>query len=287
MAGSRGRPGAPGRLATPSIPREPRADSPAGAATATRAVQPVQSVDRALRILEILARTGGAGVTEIATELDVHKSTAFRLLAVLETHDLVEQETDRGTYALGFGVVRLAGATVGSHGPRADRPARVRGARRARGRDRERRDPRRGTAVNVCQAHGTSAIGSVNWVGRSTPLHATSSGQVLLACAPRPHGRRCSRSSSSASPSTPSADPELLRRELDSVRAEGWALTREAYEIGLYGVAAPVRDASGEVCGALSVTGPEYRLAPERHVEVVGQVRTAAAELGRRLGFLG
>ena len=44
----------------------------------------VQSVDQALSILEVLARTGEGGVTEIAAELGVHKSTAFRLVATLD-----------------------------------------------------------------------------------------------------------------------------------------------------------------------------------------------------------
>src|SRR5688500_20094429 len=72
----------------------------------------VQSVDRALTILEQLARHGEAGVTEIAGELGVHKSTAFRLVATLEAHRLVEQTEDRGKYRLGVGLLRLAGATT-------------------------------------------------------------------------------------------------------------------------------------------------------------------------------
>ena len=72
----------------------------------------VQSVDRALNILEVLARNGEAGVTEVAAELGVHKSTAFRLVATLEAHRLVEQTEDRGKYRLGVGVLRLAGATA-------------------------------------------------------------------------------------------------------------------------------------------------------------------------------
>ena len=72
----------------------------------------VQSVDRALTILEVLARIGEAGVTEVAAELGVHKSTAFRLVATLEAHRLVEQAGDRGKYRLGVGVLRLAGATA-------------------------------------------------------------------------------------------------------------------------------------------------------------------------------
>src|SRR3954452_285849 len=72
----------------------------------------VQSVDRALTNLGILARLGEAGVTEIAGELGVHKSTAFRLVATLESHGAVEQNEERGKYRLGVGVLRLAGATT-------------------------------------------------------------------------------------------------------------------------------------------------------------------------------
>ena len=79
--------------------------------TATETASGVQSVDRALRILEILARSGESGVTEIAAALEVHKSTAFRLVATLEQHGLVEQVEGRGKYRLGVGLLRLAGAT--------------------------------------------------------------------------------------------------------------------------------------------------------------------------------
>ena len=54
----------------------------------------MQSVDRALSILEILARRQEAGVTEIGKELGVHKSTAFRLLAVLENRGFAEQTVE-------------------------------------------------------------------------------------------------------------------------------------------------------------------------------------------------
>src|SRR5690606_1443160 len=72
----------------------------------------VQSVDRAVSVLEILARLGEAGVTEIAGDLGVHKSTASRLLGVLENRGLVTQSHDRGKYRLGAGVLRLAGAAA-------------------------------------------------------------------------------------------------------------------------------------------------------------------------------
>src|SRR3712207_4813844 len=144
-------------------------------------VAAVQSVDRALSVLEILAAKGEAGVTEVAAELGVHKSTAFRLVAALESKDLVEQLADRGKYRLGFGIVRLAGAAtaqldLAQEGRRtceelaADLGETVNIAIL----DGER-------AVNISQARGPAALSSHNWVGRATPLHATSSGKVLLA----------------------------------------------------------------------------------------------------------
>lgn len=65
----------------------------------------VQSVDRAVTVLEILARSGAAGVTKVAAELGVHRSTA----CALEHRGLVEQPRGRGKYRLGLGIARLAG----------------------------------------------------------------------------------------------------------------------------------------------------------------------------------
>src|SRR5947199_172921 len=60
----------------------------------------VQSVDRAIAILYLLAERGDAGVTEVAAQLGVHKSTAFRLIGALEAGSLIEQDGERGRYHL-------------------------------------------------------------------------------------------------------------------------------------------------------------------------------------------
>ena len=146
----------------------------------------VQSVDRALTILEVLARVGEAGVTEIAAELGVHKSTAFRLVATLEQHRLVEQSGDRGKYRLGVGVLRLAGATTA----RLDLVQEARPVCRQLAAD-------TGETVNIAvlsersalyldQVAGSSALQPHNWVGQHIPLHATSNGKVLLSGLDRP-----------------------------------------------------------------------------------------------------
>ena len=116
-------------------------------------------------------------------------------------------------------------------------------------------------AVNVDQAAGPSTVATHNWIGRLTPLHCTSSGKVLIAHLDPAGGPACSPRSGMAAltPSTVTAT-ERLDEELARVRETGYAVTVEEYELGLNAVAAPVRDRSGQVIAAVSVSGPSYRL---------------------------
>ncbi|HEV7896862.1 MAG TPA: IclR family transcriptional regulator [Planosporangium sp.] len=259
--------------------------------TEARAAEPgpalVQSVDRALSILEILARRRDAGVTDIGKELGVHKSTAFRLLAVLESRGFVEQAEERGTYRLGFGIVRLAGAiTAQLDLTRQSRTACERLAADVGETvnvailDGDR-------AVNISQVLGAASVASHNWVGKRTPLHATSSGKVLLAFAPAGVRESVLADALERFTATTITDAAALKLELDQIRAVGWGRTAEEYEVGLHAVAAPVRGPDGAVVGALSISGPAYRLAPDSFPDVAERVVAAAADVSARMGFFG
>jgi DNA-binding IclR family transcriptional regulator len=245
----------------------------------------VQSVDRALSVLEILAAQGEAGVTEVAAELGVHKSTAFRLVAALESRGFVEQLADRGKYRLGFGIVRLAGAAAAQ----LDIAREGRPICEALAADLEETvniailDTDR--AVNVSQARGPAALSTHNWVGQGTPLHATSSGKVLLAYAPDAVRKGVLSRELPRFTAATITDPEVLQQHLDRIVEQGWGSTVEEYEVGLNAVAAPVRDAAGDVVAAISVSGPSFRLYPEDYPKVARRVVSGADELSRRLGF--
>ena len=249
----------------------------------TQGAAGVQSVDRALTILGILARLGEAGVTEIATELGVHKSTAFRLVATLESHDMVEQNEERGKYRLGVGVLRLAGATTA----RLDVVQEARPICRKLAAD-------SGETVNIAvlsdrsalyldQVAGQSALQSHNWVGQHIPLHATSNGKVLLSelSADEVDNRLPRLTSYTTHTVTTRAK---LRRELVEVREQGYAVAVDELEIGLTAIAAPIRNAHGDVIASLSVSGPTFRLAEPRVKELVPVVLDSADEVSRRLG---
>src|SRR3954466_11249314 len=236
MAALRSRVKSGGRFAPHATYAEVMSE-PQGENAERGAVAVVQSVDRALSVLEILAAHGEAGVTEIAGELGVHKSTAFRLVAVLESRGFVEQLADRGKYRLGFGLVRLAGAAAAQ----LDIAQQGRPICEALAADLEETvniailDSDR--AVNISQVRGPAALSTHNWVGQGTPLHATSSGKVLLAHAPDAVRKSAlSRELPRFTPAT-ITDPEELRQHLDQIVERGWGSTVEEYEVGLNAVA--------------------------------------------------
>ncbi|MDQ0964163.1 DNA-binding IclR family transcriptional regulator [Streptomyces sp. B4I13] len=248
----------------------------------------VQSVDRAISVLEILAQRGEAGVSEVAAEIDVHKSTAFRLLGALEARGLVEQAGDRGKYRLGFGIVRLAGAVTGRIDiTQQGRPVCEELAEEI-GETVNIAVLQEHYAVNLYQVHGPGAVTAQNWVGQLTPLHATSSGKILLAHLPAEERTALLAEAGlkKVTPHTITARTKL-EKNLAEARERGYAWAREELEIGLHAMAAPIRNRDGEVIAALSASGPSYRLTDERLHELSPVLLKGAEEISRRMGHLG
>jgi DNA-binding IclR family transcriptional regulator len=246
----------------------------------------LRSVERAISVLEVLAARGEAGVTEVASEIAVHKSTAFRLLGALEGGGLVEQTGHRGKYRLGFGLIPLAGAV-------SDRLDVVQQGRAACARLATELGETVNVAVlrdhftvNVDQVRGPSTVASHNWIGQLTPLHCTSSGKVLLA-----HLDPATRAELLVRAGTPALTPRTvsatgrLEEQLVRVREAGYATAIEEYEVGLNAVAAPVFDRSGQVIAAVSVSGPSYRFDEQRIRHVVVPLLASTADISRRMGY--
>jgi DNA-binding IclR family transcriptional regulator len=259
-------------------------EAPAASGLEGTRVQGIQSVDRAASILELLGRTGSAGVSEVALELDVHKSTAFRLLGALEARGLVEQSVSRGKYQLGIGVLRLANAVYHRLSIVAQARASLERLADDQGETVNLAVQRSGWAVNLDQAMGPSPLASHDWIGNLTPLHATASGKVFLAAlsvdertalvGPGPLRRFTE---------TTVTDRDRLDAELAQVASAGVASTRGELEDGLNAAAVPVWDHRGAVVASISVAGPAFRFDPSDE-QVVADLLRAGAAVSERLG---
>lgn len=245
----------------------------------------VQSVDRALTILKVLSDRGESGVTEIATELGIHKSTASRLLSSLVDHDLVEQVAERGKFRLGVGILRLAGNVSASLEPVAG----SRAVTRLLAQDVE-------ESVNICVLDGSDALyvdqvigpnlsATKSWVGIRLPAHASATGKALTAWLDE-DARKAARPKKwiKLMPRT-IMSAEDLEKELALTRKRGYALAVEEYEPSLVGIAAPIRDAHGEVVATVAVSGPAHRITPDRYQDIARQVMDAALKLSGKADY--
>lgn len=245
----------------------------------------VQAADRVLRILEILADDGPMGVSAIARALGVHRSTAFRLLATLEARRFVVQESHRGTYALGAGALRIAGAV-------ALRIDLAQEAQKICDEVTARLDETSnvavlidGAAVNIAQATGGSSVAVRDqYVGQRTPLHATSSGKTLLAYSgdlKASAAGMLERFSDSTI-----VDEQALHTELAAIRRRGWGSALAEWQEHTNAVAVPVLGTDGSIVAALSLTAPAFRMPAEAMPGIAEQLHGFAREFARRLGHL-
>jgi DNA-binding IclR family transcriptional regulator len=244
----------------------------------------VRSVDRALSILQVVAQRGVLGVTDIAKAVGVHKSTAHRLLATLESRGMVVQTQDRGEYRLGYAVVQLAsGATSRAELTLVSRETTQRLAEEV------------GETVNVAihdgagvisidQHTGPSTITTVDWAGRRGPLHATAAGKLFLAF-PDADGSPAIPDELVGYTDRTTTDRARLTAQLEEIREQGWALSREEQEPGLVAVGAPVRDYNGAVVAAVVVSGPSFRLTADAVAGIAAQTVAAAEEISHRNGL--
>ena len=262
------------------MPRRPRSTSQRSST--------IGSVEKAVSLLKILGDgRPEAGVSELARRLNVHKSTASRLLATLERGGLVERDPRTEKYRLGFELVRLAGQ-VPRHADLIDlvRPA-LEALSEATGETINLALPDGNQVINIYQISSRHLVTETNWVGRRTPYHCVANGKALLAWRSETEIARLLAGRLEHFTANTLTTRRALRDDLAGVRKRGYATALEELEIGLNAIAAPVHDAQGEVIAAVSVSGPAYRVTLDRVPELGARTIEAAERISERLGWVG
>lgn len=227
------------------------------------AAEPVQTVETALSVYEALKNLDGAGVSTLAAELDLAKSTVHRHLNTLDQREWVVRRGD--VYYPALGVLEFA--DYARNRRRGYRMAERKVADLAAETD-ERAQflvEEHGKGIYVHRDRGQKAVQTDPGIGKSAPLHATAAGKAILANLPRRDVEEIIdwRGLPRLTENT-ITDPEALFEELARVRDRGYSLNDAEKLDGVRAVGAAVRQPSGAVVGALSISGPAHRLTDER-----------------------
>ena len=243
----------------------------------------VQSIERAFALLRALA-TAPYGVTELAEQVDLPKSTVARLLSALESEGAVTQDEMGGEYRLGDGLLDIAGAAQ----PGRNLVATVRpfllelseemgeaaGLGIMQGRD----------IYYLDHAEPEADVMVRDWTGEVLPMHSVPSGMAILAHLPQDEiAAYLAEPAEAVTPNT-LVDPTAIHERLDAVRNLGYAWGYEEGVDGINSLAAPIISAGGEVVAAIHVHGPAYRFPnPDRTHDLGMRLIEAAAGIVAQL----
>jgi DNA-binding IclR family transcriptional regulator len=247
----------------------------------------VQALDRAFAVLDLLGESDTPqGLAQVATSLQLHKSTAHRFLMVLEKHRMVER-TAGGKFRLGLKLFDLGNRAIEQYDLR------------------ERAQPhlRRLVAeteetAHLCILEGTHVIyidkieparsvRMITRIGASNPVHCTSVGKAILAFLPEERitdilGRLRFERYTSNTIST----VEALRAEIEKTRRRGYAVDDEEFEEGLRCIAVPVLDAQRLPVAAVSVSGPSFRVTAQKLPAIANHLLQCVRGISVDMGFV-
>jgi IclR family KDG regulon transcriptional repressor len=131
------------------------------------------------------------------------------------------------------------------------------------------------------------SIGMRSRLGVRAPAYCTAMGKVLLTGLEKVELEDYLAGTKLA-PCTANTitDPEALKMHLDQIRQLGYGVDEVEHEDGVKCIAAPIRDASGRMAGAISVSAPSFRLSLEKEEVVIKAVMASARQLSGQLGFV-
>ncbi|NUU61634.1 IclR family transcriptional regulator [Paenibacillus agri] len=239
----------------------------------------VRAVERALDILLCFTKDNELGLTEIAGQIGLHKSTVHRLLTTLEEKGFLTRNAATEKYRLGIRVWELS-----THLPAYDESAALLLPAMERLRDRlgetvslYLRDGLERVRIQAVQSQ--QAIRRVAQIGARLPLSVGASSKVLAAYAP-PEVLQ----SLLEGPGWPDyVERDAYKHQLQEIMKLGYATSFEEREPGAAAVAVPVVGRSGTVVAALSVSGPVSRLSQETLLAYAAVLHETAAEMGLML----
>jgi DNA-binding IclR family transcriptional regulator len=248
----------------------------------------IRALDRGLQVLAALSDGKPRKLTDLSEDIGLDNSTTFRLLATLAAHNYVERDERSGEYTLGLACLELSRAYRTGNTIRQTALPQLE----------KLRDDTMETVhlavldkmevVYLEKLHGLHAVGLMtSRVGGRLPAYCTGLGKALLAFAD-PEQVRDYFSQRELTPYTDTTIQNLdeLMAHLEQIRCQGYAFDRGEREAEVCCVAVPLFDMDGRVLAALSVSGPQTRLAPiEDKSDLIDMARQAARDISVRMGY--
>jgi len=246
----------------------------------------IQSLDRGLEILFILAENKSRGVTELAEDLKVNKSTVFRLLETMEKRDLVQQDEVTAKYRLGIGLLHISEGLVKNLDViNISKPT----LKQLMDSTKE--------SVHLCtfandkvyvvdQVKSNYPMKVSAAIGHEEPIHCSSVGKCILAyLSEEKRNKILDEVQFVPYTAKTKTSKEALVEELKQIRKNGYALDDEELSVGVCCIAAPIYNHKGEVKNCIGISGPSARIRMENIDSYINKLKIAASNISHNMGY--
>jgi DNA-binding IclR family transcriptional regulator len=248
-----------------------------------------QSVMRALSILNCFTdESPQLRMTDISQRLGLTTSLVSRLLATLEHDGFVRQDPATGLYRLGNAVLTLAGVALNHDRLRMEALREMQDVSREVGLGVNLSVLDNGTIFYLAHVETPEIPRPYTLIGRRNPLHATGMGKVLLAHLPDDAQDDLIEHMELVPYTTYThTNPNDLRDDLRETVERGWGLEMEELALGRACIAGPVKDSTGTIVGAISISGPLSQFKwNQRQDELISTTIEICDRVSMRLGYI-
>ncbi|MDH4107046.1 MAG: IclR family transcriptional regulator [Gammaproteobacteria bacterium] len=240
--------------------------------------QGAQAVLRAVSLLKLFtSEQPEMSLAQLSQASGLNKTTTHRLLRALQSQALIDKNASTGSYSLGAGLMALGVQALASSDLRRRVRPMLKMLARETGETATLEVPVEDSMLILDEVAGRHVVAAAGNIGTRWPMHATSTGKVLLAF--EAHRMEALPDSLPALAQRTMTSKDMLAQQLVEIRKRGFAESTDELEDGFAAVATVIRGALGDVQGALSIGGPSQRLGPAKRAELGAALCRAAARL--------
>ncbi len=246
----------------------------------------VKSAIRVLDILENMIESGGeVRIKDLSDSMGVTKSTIHRFLTTLEFKGYVEQKED-GKYRLTLHLFELGNSILHSLDLHSCSLPILQELNKKLGETIHLVILDKGDAVFINKLVNQPSLVTFSYIGKRIHAHCLASGKVLLAYLSEEELEKiiCEKGLHSYTPNT-ITDRDILINELKTIKEQNLAYSIEEYQLGVVGVAAPIKNHLGQVVSSVSISGSSMIMQPYLINNYASDIKEAAANISQKLGY--
>jgi len=245
----------------------------------------VRAVERALLIMGCFdSENPERGISEISEVVGLHKATAHRIVTTLVNYGYLERAADGQKYRLGIELANLGFKVIRRMDLRREALPYMNELVNEWDETCDLSIFDQGKVFYVEILRGDHALTIAAAVGQRLPAHCTASGKLMLAHLPPAELDVILGQPLESYTENTITSPDELRRQLESIRKQGYAVDYEEFELGIYALAAPICNRDGNVIAAIGSPSPTQRMTQERISEMAIAFKKAAQSISQRLG---